>query len=88
MLSLGLSFAVQALVAYALGTTFSSGPYALIAANFVSFVLDIPPVHKFTLFGYQMTDKVCHLGLFLTIAVSNALQRVALLRPLASTVAD
>lgn len=35
----------------------SSGLYPLIFANLVSFVLDVPPLHKFSVFGLTMTDK-------------------------------
>ena len=34
-----------------------SGPYGLLAANFVSFVTEIPPTQRFPVFGIQLNDK-------------------------------
>lgn len=53
-LSLGLPLAVS--LAARLPTP--SGPFPLIAANFVNFVLDVPPTARFSVFGWRLTDKV------------------------------
>ena len=53
-LSLGLPLAVSLFAR--LPTP--SGPFALIAANFVNFVLDVPPTARFSIFGWRLTDKV------------------------------
>lgn len=55
--TLAINYALQSVVSAALSTVLPSGPYGLIFANFVPFVLDIPPAQNFTLFGLPMTDK-------------------------------
>jgi len=36
----------------------ASGPYGLLFSCFVPFALEVPPLHRFTLFGLRLTDKV------------------------------
>lgn len=55
--TLAISYALQSAVSAALSTVLPSGPYGLIFASFVPFVLDIPPAQNFTLFGLPLTDK-------------------------------
>ena len=55
--TLTISYALQSVASAALSTALPSGPYGLIFANFVPFMLDIPPAQNFTLFGLPMTDK-------------------------------
>lgn len=55
--TLAISYTLQSAVSTALSLVLPSGPYGLIFANFVPFVLDIPPAQNFTLFGLPMTDK-------------------------------
>jgi hypothetical protein len=52
-LSLGLPLAAS----LAARVPAPSGPFSLIAANFVSFVLDVPPTARFSVFGWRLTDK-------------------------------
>eukprot|EP00884_Botryococcus_braunii_P010444 jgi/Botrbrau1/19400/Bobra.0338s0028.1 len=35
----------------------SSGPFSLIYANFVTFVLDVPPMQSFSVLGWRFTEK-------------------------------
>lgn len=34
-----------------------SGPYGLLFSCFVPFALEVPPLHRFQLFGLRLTDK-------------------------------
>ena len=54
-----VSFLLEWAASAALRVALPSGPYGLIFANFVTFALAVPPLQKFTLFGRQLTDKVC-----------------------------
>ncbi|CAD7699146.1 unnamed protein product [Ostreobium quekettii] len=54
-LSYGLQLGLQA--AYRLRRGMPTGPYGLIFASFVPFILDVPPTSRFTVCGLQMTDK-------------------------------
>ena len=63
-MALGLSQVVQIALTSLTPWKLHSGPYALLAANFVTFLAEIPPVQRFTLFGINLTDKVSHLWLY------------------------
>ena len=52
------AYLLEAAVAAAGGPRGSSGLTPLLFANLIPFVLDIPPLHKFSFFGWSMTDKV------------------------------
>jgi hypothetical protein len=61
----GLAYALEAAVGAALGGglrpagTAASGPFPLLFANLAAnFVLLVPPMHQFAVFGFKMTDKV------------------------------
>ncbi len=36
----------------------ASGPYGFLFSCFVPFALDVPPLHRFQVFGVRLTDKV------------------------------
>ena len=56
----GVAFALEAAAGAALGWRSASGPFPLVFANLAAnFLLLVPPMHQFTLFGIKMTDKVC-----------------------------
>ncbi|KAK9832084.1 hypothetical protein WJX81_005236 [Elliptochloris bilobata] len=52
-LSLGLPLAISLVTRLPL----PSGPFSLIAANLVNFMLDVPPTARFLVFGWSLTDK-------------------------------
>ena len=61
----GLAYALEAAVGAALGGGLrpagaaASGPFPLLFANLAAnFVLLVPPMHQFAVFGFKMTDKV------------------------------
>ena len=56
--TLGISYVLQALLAVAFGRHAASGLYPLLFSNLVSFLLDVPALHKFAVLGFRMTDKV------------------------------
>lgn len=55
----GLTYALEVAAASLLGQHSASGPYPIIFASLVQFVLDVPPLHNFQVFGWRVTDKVC-----------------------------
>ena len=65
-----MSIILQALFLKLLGKESATGPYPLIFANLVNFVLDIPHLHNFNVLGLRMTDKafIYLLGLQLLLA--------------------
>lgn len=54
-----LSYILELAATTVLHVSVPSGPYGIIFANFVTFALTIPPLQHFTLFGKELTDKVC-----------------------------
>lgn len=58
----GISYLLEVAAASLLGLPSASGPYPIIFASLVSFVLDVPPLHRLNVFGWRATDKVCALG--------------------------
>lgn len=54
-----VAYALEAAASSGLGWRSASGPFPLVFANLLSnFVLLVPPMHQFTVFGIKMTDKV------------------------------
>ena len=53
---MGLSLGASHILQQGLGRP--SGPHALIAANLINFIFDIPPTQQFTIFGINLTNKV------------------------------
>ena len=63
----GLAYGLEAAAGAALGrgaaAAAASGPFPLLFANLAAnFVLLVPPMHQFAVFGFKMTDKVGGLG--------------------------
>lgn len=55
----GLAYLLEAAAGAALHVPAASGPFPLVFANLIAnFVLLVPPMHRFTVFGLKMTDKV------------------------------
>lgn len=55
----GLAYALEAAVGAALALPAAQGPFPLIFANLAAnFVVLVPPLHRFTVFGLKLTDKV------------------------------
>ena len=55
----GVAYLLEAAASAALALPSAAGPLPLIFANLAAnFVLMVPPMHQFTLFGLKMTDKV------------------------------
>ncbi|KAI3426075.1 hypothetical protein D9Q98_008043 [Chlorella vulgaris] len=53
-----VAYALEAAASSGLGWRSASGPFPLVFANLLSnFVLLVPPMHQFTVFGIKMTDK-------------------------------
>ncbi len=69
ILVMGLSWLLETLMATVLKIKSASGLYPLIFANLVSFTLDIPAMHRISVFGLRMTDKVRGLNHTLTVGV-------------------
>lgn len=54
----GLAYALEAAVGAALALPAAQGPFPLIFANLAAnFVVLVPPLHRFTVFGLKLTDK-------------------------------
>lgn len=54
----GIAYAIQAALASFLNRPSAGGLYPLIFSNLVTFLLEVPPLHKFSFFGVTMSDKV------------------------------
>ena len=54
----GAAYFLEMLAGSLLRLPAASGPYPVIFASLVSFVLDVPPLHNLQVFGVRATDKV------------------------------
>jgi hypothetical protein len=73
----GMSIILQALFLKLFGKESATGPYPLIFANLVNFVLDIPHLHNFNVLGLRMTDKAFIYLLGLQILLASAQRSIA-----------
>lgn len=73
----GMSMVLQALFLRLLGKESATGPYPLIFANLVNFVLDIPHLHSFNVLGLRMTDKAFIYLLGLQLLLASAQRSIA-----------
>ncbi|GAB4823131.1 hypothetical protein N2152v2_010177 [Parachlorella kessleri] len=53
----GISYLLEMAAASLLRIPSASGPYPIIFASLVPFVLDVPPLHNLQVFGWRATDK-------------------------------
>lgn len=57
MVTCATSFIFEGILFRFLGKESATGPYALIFASLIPFILDVPHLHSFSVLGLRMTDK-------------------------------